>query len=582
MSANIIEQETRHSMNEPLLVPNNANGFGDGPSRNVASETGIQVHLRKVWGRSYAANCGFWFDLSVVAFLGTLSGLAGLAFLVLTVDLSTATISGTPKWLIVTSVGGLLSGLILLITPGAITFGADRSFFPDVANLKGKPKQLLSIVLASGVALATGAPLGPELVLSAMGSATARALSYLFGVSRRREACWIYASLSASLGCLVLNPLLSAVLVHELSVAFRSDRLTFDAVAAAGELRQQGQQGDANADAYNDENNSNTNAAISFATSFKPKDHDYLEGFTLQMVASTMPFLAMRLISPLSTIAHSIKFKPVNQDDFALWHLAAAIPLGVLCAAVGSSYLIIYSICCRVRKWFRRVLQQRVGASASLWTSAILFSTLAGVLHGCLTLMSPIAGSSLSTVRDLWNAAVSTDGAMWTETPTARQLSIAAAVKMVGLGISIGFGLIGGSVVPMAFSGFFLGLALEKSVNCFPLSLVIPCCLAATPLSCCPTPVTAVIAVSMTFNCSPEQTVPVAIASAVAWTLSGGMGLFLHIEGQPIGLTVPETIVESPQTREVLDQEEVDEETTPALSDAEILEGIRSTIFGGA
>ena len=528
---------------------------------NIERERALELQTLKVLGRPFAADISFWYEsLPVAVVLGVVVGLSCLFFLWITnagfylwfqfhANFSDSTTTKTNwKWyLLVTTTGGALAGLLYMI-PKAPGIGAVRSFVHNMADLHGNPQETITVVLSGGIALMTGAPLGPEQVLGAIGSGIAAVLARWLRVPRRTEALWIQTALSASLGgffpCLLVGP----VVIHEMSVTSRPSKITVDAVVAHEVLPTD-----------TDPTNGDVSTAAS-SSSVHPEDHDYIEVFILNLVSATLASLVIRWIH-LAAV-HSMDLTPVP-NDFEVWHLAAALPLGVLSAVVGSSVLVLNLV---VRGIRQRLSRGMIQLGAPVWLISIFFPTVAGLVHGLLGLYFPYAmGTGLSFLRDAWNAAIQEE-----TLPSVSQLSWTAVVRVVGLSVSLGFGLIGGTIIPTVVVGFCMGLAVSLSISCLPLSLVVPCCMAACPVSIFPAPVTAVIAISLLTGCSAEQTGPILIASVVAFTITGGTGVLSRLGKWQL-------------VSNDIDLEDDDNEPRllhGPLSDDEFLHDVRSAIFG--
>jgi len=503
-------------------------------------EIAIQRQLLQVFGTPFASSSTFWCQsLPMAAILGVVIGLASLAFLVATqlaLQQQWHHIKGNYHWLIVTTVGGFLSGLVFCLAPNSPPLGAVRTFFHDAADIQGQ--DCVAIVLAGAIALATGAPVGPEQALGSLGSGISSRIAQFLRVSRRMEASWILTGLSASLGGIFPSPLLGPTLVHELSVTGRPDRLTLNAVVAS-EVQEQAEEAD-------------ENIAVVVDSS-----HDYMENMVLQVVSSTAAGLLIRTIFP--SILHLSDLAPIPHDEFQVWHLAAAVPIGLLCAMCGSLVVVFNAAFRRIRACLTQFLTR---LNLPSWFATLFFPTLAGLLHGIIAVHHPYtAGSGLPFLRSAWNQAMDGEAILST-----RSLIWMAFWKVFGLGASVGFGLVGGPVIPTVVAGLCIGLALASSISLLPLSLTVPCCLVACPGAFCPIPLTGIFTVTLALGCSAEQTGPILIAVVTSWTFTGGVGTLRRLGENRL------SSVEESDESENLDNS--------APTDDEILRDVRSAIFG--
>lgn len=518
-------------------------------------ERALQRQTLKILGRPYSADSAFWCQsLPVAVMLGFIVGLSSLLFLLvsnegfglwcqLPVDIYSSVSVDWKVHLLVTTTGGFLTGLIYLL-PQAPRPGTVRTFVHATADLQGNAGQSLVVTLASCVALVTGAPVGPEQGLGAIGSGIATVLSNLWRVPRRTEALWIQTGLAAALGGLFQNIIVGPAAIHELTVTSRPDKLTLDALVA-----DQGPRSDTDP----------TNGVVSTASTLRPDNHDYIEGLTLMVLATTVASLMIRCIYP--DVIHLSRIMPVS-NDFQVWHLAAAVPLGFVCGLVGSAVVVLTAMFRRTRE---RISQLMLRFGAPIWLVLVSFPALAGLFHGLLSVAEPYAaGNGLALLRDLWNAASNAGTVL-----NVDDLPRIALTRVVGLALSLGFGLMGGAVLPTAVVGMCVGVALSLSISALPLSLAVTCCVAACPVAFLPTPLTAVVAVVLAMNCSADQSGPILIACVVAFTTTGGTGVLRYVGER--------RLAES----EIEDADESELPSGPSLpSDDEILQSVRSAIFG--
>ena len=258
-----------------------------------------------------------------------------------------------------------------------------------------------------------------------------------------------------------------------------------------------------------------------------------------------------------------------ENDDFGAWHWALAIPMGLLGGLIASMVLVTTCACRAIRiricELFRLPYRGHV----------LLFGTLAGLFHGLLHVyQSPTTDFGMSFLTN-------TIDSMQSDHNDTSPFSflLMALVKGLGVSVCIGFGLVGGMFVPMAFVGACIGLAVTSSI--FPLSLAVPCCIASCVGALCPAPLTTVLATSLVFHLTGEQMASVWIATMVAQALVGGLGILPRL----LGIQMVSFESEKKLPRLLNDQETEDTDDMymrPSLSDDEIVRGVRSAIFGPA
>lgn len=94
---------------------------------------------------------------------------------------------------------------------------------------------------------------------------------------------------------------------------------------------------------------------------------------------------------------------------------------------------------------------------------------------------------------------------------------------MLALGISLGFGFIGGQIFPLIFAGTCAGAAAFLLVDGLPLLVVVPCMLVAVPCAFVPSPFALVGTVSLMLVLGPQATAPVFVAAFSSYaTVCGG------------------------------------------------------------
>ena len=205
------------------------------------------------------------------------------------------------------------------------------------------------------------------------------------------------------------------------------------------------------------------------------------------------------------------------------------------------------------------------------WFVLLLFPTLAGLLHGLLSVANPfLAGTGTSFVVRF----IQDDfGKLW--------LAGLALTKVLGMALCLGLGLTGGPLMPLAFSGLCLGIALSTSD--FPLCLTVPCCICGTIGAFVPMPFSLVLLVSTILNLSNEQMGPPFVSAFVAFTMTGGTGWVRRLGEKRLGV-VPLQTNNNNTNDDNNGQHGRGDRHIPAHerneSDYDILESIRSTVFG--
>jgi H+/Cl- antiporter ClcA len=546
-----IQQETS-MLTESLLID-------EVEDSDKVKEAHNQLVLLRILGRPYAAESTFWTRTwPLTLLLGGLLGACTAGFLGLVnflfeqwssaEDQDHVNSHGKWGWLIVTTAGGLLSALIYQL-PGAPKLGVITTMIHDVRELKGRPLETHFVVMASVIALASGAPLGPELAIGAMGSGLATFMAKTLKLDRRTEAGLVQSGLAGSLGGLFLSPIFGVTLVHELSIAGRPVDFLLDTLTAS-------------------EANVPRDALAHI-------DHDFMEQVTLGGTAATAAYVVLRMLLPLmSPSSQWFQLVDLGEDVFELWHLAAAIPIGLICCKFGMLLLALMGAFRSLRVAACKSLHVRLNLPK--WVGLILFPTIAGLLHGLLSIWNPLlAGTGIGFLRELLRQEITFSTVPW--------FMATAACKVVSMSMCLGFGLVGGVIFPMIFVGMCVGTAMT---HLLPASLTIPCCVCATVGSLVPIPFTLVLYVSFAMSLSVEQIGPVFVATLTAFTLVGGLGTVKkHVEKR-IGYVAPEvdlaawSQVQGAQ-EDIFQYETLDDEPD-GEEDEELTREVRNVVFGSA
>jgi len=556
-----------------------------------------------LWGRAYGTHICFWYSLLAAACLGFAVALSGLAFCFATATAKQALLlsrtSSSPslvveedgtsysiarlvaitegfsysshsqyhhntyqqwQWskLLVTATGGFVAGLMMLLLPGngnASLFGASSPSAMTAAYtvrpLTGEgttaspsmPQCTLCLVLSSAIAIATGAPVGPEFAVGVLATSLATRLAELLDVDRRTKTLWVASSVAAGWGGFFYAvPLIGPMIVQE-SVALTTPAAA--AVRGTGSNRRRQMPRPDN-------------------------EHDYVEGLALQVAATIVSAMIVGYVLNDFVVAHDTA---IEEYSYEIWHVGAAVLIGLLCGAVGMTISFWTSACFLFRRSVSRCF--RIPNAVSV----LLFPTLAGALYGVLLVSCPYSAVD-------WLAQLRTLASMEEHISlSTRELTFAGLSIVAGMGVSLGFGIVGGALIPSVLVGACLGRVLSSLVAFLPLSLTLPCCLAACPVSVFPVPVSSVVAVTLLVGTSIEQTTPILIACLVSWTVTGGLGLVRRVaRAESCYAPTATTTFSEIDRRNIFDEAG----NTPAgnglqeplLSEDEILSNVRSAIFG--
>ena len=237
--------------------------------------------LLLLFGPAFASEGRFWKSAAFSLLLGCISGLLALFFFngfTAAFDFWTGRSGykdnleqgeklnfgeGDWSWLFVTTVGGVLVGLMRAIP----SFPSQLDgLFREVRDLSVQPSHAPLIFATSCLSLALGASVGPEAALGNIGGALGTLLGELRDQSDRRKAISAYCGMAGAMGALFPSPVLAVMLMHELTVTSRPGDSRFNALVGSPSM-------------------SFADAAVAHATP-SSSQHDFMEQVSLGGIAA--------------------------------------------------------------------------------------------------------------------------------------------------------------------------------------------------------------------------------------------------------------------------------------------------------
>ena len=101
--------------------------------------------------------------------------------------------------------------------------------------------------------------------------------------------------------------------------------------------------------------------------------------------------------------------------------------------------------------------------------------------------------------------------------------------KMAALGISLGFGFVGGQIFPLVFAGACAGSVATMLIPGLPLLVSMPCMIVGVPTAFVPSPFAFTMLISLMLVLGPEATAPVFVASFTSYTCICGVGVIQNL-----------------------------------------------------
>ena len=405
--------------------------------------------------------------------------------------------NGTWDTLITMVVGGFVIGVIKVVWTGLFGEFPDDppSLITEVESMHvHDPLLSIGLLLCSIVSLGVGASVGPEAAAGAIGVSLGTSIGSLPFVSRRMETSKYvlpFLGIAAAFGPLLPSPVLSSILLLELTIA---------------------------------------SGAIS--------KFDFMHSIVLSGIAASVSYTIFVSLEDFTFLDK--KILPIALFEFPNVHdpnpilMLYAIPLGVVCGIYG----IITIVCLGICKGIGGAISigcNNLGRKCCGFNSSILglFFTpiVGGVLLGIIAkhfpftmgdgnvqmgaVMSQAFNSTLSKkIRHNLNQTQFVDH----DEILVTNLIATSFMKILALGVSLGFGYIGGQLFPLMFSGTCVGAAASLIIgnDALPIPISVACCLVAIP--CAFTPLVFTLTCTVSMMLASSATGPIFVAAFTSYT----------------------------------------------------------------
>jgi H+/Cl- antiporter ClcA len=404
---------------------------------------------------AFARSRGFWIQLAWGALMGLIGAIGALVF-VMIMNLGIALVwpeipgpepfSGAWWIPVIMTVAGLLVGLIRRFLDVR-----DLDVFDGMVKGRLEFHPVPGAMLAALVSLIGGFSLGPEAPTGMLGGGVANWISERRKLPKETQKTNVMAGVVGAFGELFTSPLFTTLLPVELP---------------------------------------HNQTPAFFGT------------IVIAAVASVIG-LAVYYFAEGTAFSELLRLLELPTYTLEIWHLAVAVLLGI----VGAALTMVYVLALRGLK--RLVVP--------LDKLPILRSTVGGLLLGLLGMALPLTlflgSQGLETVT---NQAVALGAGLLTVYVFAKILALAGALAT---------GFIGGPVFPLFFVGGTAGTVIYLLFPDLPMALTVGCMMVAVPSALLLSPLSLAIVVVLIAGIPMTETAPVLVASLTAFLITHGLGL---------------------------------------------------------
>ncbi len=487
------------------------------------------LQLLLAFGPAFARNRRFYKSLAYALLLGSIMGGAGLAFFngfQYLFDYWTGEDyehrmkggelgygSGEFWWLGVTTGGGAIIG-ILRLHP-AFPAQVD-GLFREVRDLTvHHPAASPLIFIVSCLSLGIGASVGPEAAMGNLGGALGTAVGNFRNQSDRRKLISAFCGMSGAMGAIFPSPVLAVMLMHELSVVSRPGDPRFN--AAVPDIRV----------SYSHQIDNSE-----FPT-HEVDQHDFMEQVSLAGAAATAGFAVFYGIAGYTFLdPGKVPIATYEISKYEVWHLAAAVPLGIVAGILGIITLVMIGVFRKVNNRLTTRLKDR-GLSPKL--VSVLMPTLAGLLFGLIGVAWPLTLGD-GAMQIPWLIKNGYAGTIENPIDPDNNVEVDAKLtigdligtlfgKLLSMAICLGLGMVGGQIFPCIFAGVCAGIIATRVVPDLPISLTVPCMMSAVPAAFAPIPFSLVGLVTMILVLDGSMAAPIFVSTFVSFITNCGLGV---------------------------------------------------------
>ena len=479
------------------------------PSPDAERDDALQ--LLAVFGPSFAREKRFWKSAGYSLLLGTAMGFFGLLFFNMFTKIFDYWTheseyhtrlqngdfefgSGEWWWLGVTVGGNFVIGLLRLLP--CFPENVD-GLFKEVRALHVHPEHSPVIFLASAISLGIGASVGPEAAMGNLGGGLGTLLGQVRNMSDRRRAIAAFCGMAGAMGALLPSPVLAVLIIHELTITSRPGDTRFNAAVPLPPYS-----------VFASQDHHFPLLSVD--------QHDFMEQVTLGGIAATAGYTVFATLAEYTYLdPKELQYPGALFSQYETWHIAAAVPLGIVAGILGIITLILLGAGKKVAK---RVQMRLLNRGLRPNVVKVLLPMIGGLLFGLIGIAFPLTlGDGALQIpfviqhgftgdihiprslvdnpkidQLLANMTIPPHDAFFPHHVEAK-LSLGVLVgtlfgKLISMAICLGFGMVGGNIFPCIFAGTIAGLIATGLFPALPVTLTVPCMMSAVPAAYAPIP----------------------------------------------------------------------------------------------
>lgn len=343
--------------------------------------------------------------------------------------------------------------------------------FFEIYQREGDLKVGFHTFFITGVSMAFGAALGPEMGLCALGAGIGQVFKdhLKFDNTDFNDIIFLSGVGAAPFGALLPSPMLGSILLSELDQPPR----------------------------------------------------DYMEHTTVFGLTAAVSWVVNRLVSgvifgPTATLTTDGHALGVIWEQVTYHHVLVSFILGLLCAVVGMFAMVIRTVCKKMFMALRGKLHNKL-------LKYLLPILIGGAVLGVTGYLVPSA-IGFSNLQNRWLIDFGSKGYI-----PMRMLILTFFVRILNLGVSATSGFRGGIFMSLLSVGVTMGVIVHRLFPTLPLALCVGSCLAGVPSTFTAVPYMWTGLVCAVFGLRFDQSATIFITCLISYVVAGGTGVMMYL-----------------------------------------------------